>query len=125
MIDSIFGALRFDVGWKAEIDAALFGKTRRVTVKARAYREEDGLTPEQESAFADYKSRGEKLWIAAENLLRDFAGEDCTARFTPRTLLFERDGGYALLCDDREDPDGGVAVELAPQLRVAPQDDYL
>lgn len=125
MMDSVFGALRFDVGWKTEIDAGLFGKTRRVTVKARAYREEDGLTPEQESAFADYKSREEEIWKAAEKLLQDFAGGDCAARFTPRTLLFERDGGYALLCDDGEDPDGGIAIELAPRRRVASQDDYL
>lgn len=125
MIDSVFGALRFDVGWKTEIDAALFGKNRRITMKARAYREEDGLTPEQERAFADYKSREGELWKAAEKLLRDYMGGDCGTRFSPRTLLFERDGGYALLCDDEEYPDEGVAVELAPRRRVELQDDYL
>lgn len=125
MMNSVFGDLHFSTGWKTETEMELFGKTYSVIIKARAYYEADGLTSAQEMAFSDYKGCGDKRRREAEALLRSYAGENCAVRFHPRTLLFERDGEYALLCDDREDPDGGIAVILAPERKVMSQDDYL
>lgn len=125
MINSIFGNLHFNTGWKTEIEIVLFGKTHRITLKARSYSETDGLTPEQERDFSDYKNNSEKRQKECEKLLRSYAGNNCAEQFSPRTLLFEREGGYALLCDDREDPDGGIAVILAPEHKIMSQDDYL
>ena len=51
----------------------------------------------------------------------DFAQE----QFIPRTLLMNRDGSYALLFDDRDNEDEGIAVCLAPEEKIVSQDDYL
>ena len=40
-------------------------------------------------------------------------------------LLFERDGSYAILFDDKNDEDNGIAVCLVPSERVLTQDEYL
>lgn len=125
MIDSVFGDLNFSTGWKAEIQMKLFEKAHRIIIKARAYYEADGLTSAQESAFSDYTDNIDERRKEVEALLRSYAGENCAVRFFPRTLLFERNGEYALLCDDRDDPDGGIAVILAPEQKVMSQDDYL
>lgn len=37
-----------------------------------------------------------------EKLLNDFVAGNASERFIPNTLLFERDGGYALLLDDKK-----------------------
>ena len=125
MIDSVLGSLHFSTGWKAESEVNLFGKTHRIVIKARAYYEADGLTPEQRSAFSDYKYHDSERQKEAEALLSSYAGENCKMRFCPRTLLFERVGEYALLCDDEDHPDGGIAIVLAPEPKVVSQDDYL
>ena len=46
-------------------------------------------------------------------------------RFVPRTMLFKKDGDVALLCDDNDDSDGGIAVCVKPSLEIKLQDDYL
>ena len=51
--------------------------------------------------------------------------EDAKTRFSPRRLLFDTDGGCALLCDDVEDEDEGIAVCIIPNQCVMDQSDYL
>lgn len=128
MISSIFGDLQFDTGWKTQIDLLLFGKTYKITLKARAYEEAEGLTAEQQQALSDFHEHLAERQKDLENLLNAYAEGaegDAISRFLPRTILFAKEGGYALLCDDFLDPDGGIAVALAPQKEVIAQDDYL
>jgi hypothetical protein len=125
MKNSVFGELVFNTGWKTKTEITLFSNSYNVVVKAKAYFEEDGITGEQEMAFSDFvDNKVEKLKIV-EKLLNDFAVVNSSVRFVPRTLLFQRDGGYALLLDDKEDVDSGIAVCLAPKVVVMSQDEYL
>ncbi len=80
------------------------------------------IAGEQETAFSDFvDNKVEKLKIV-EKLLNDFAIINSSA---PRTLLFQRDDGHALLLDDKEDENGGIAVCLAPKESIISQDEYL
>lgn len=125
MNNSVFGELVFNVGWKTQTDIALFEKNYNVIVKAAAYFEKDGVTFEQEAAFGDFHdNKNERLKIV-EKLLLGFDNDNTSERFTPRTLLFQRDGSYALLLDDKKDEDGGIAVCLKPTAEVVSQDEYL
>ncbi len=124
MLHDIFGEIAFHIGWKADREIYLFGKEYSVTMKIQAYFEEDGITKEQENAYLAYKEKEAKKLHTIEGLLRDYADSPET-RFEPKTLFFDRDGSYALLCDDREEPDEGIAVCLAPQEVVLSQDEYL
>ena len=84
-----------------------------------------GASAEQEAALSNYQNHREERMRETEELLLAYGGKDCPTRFFPRTLLFERNGEYALLCDDKENPDDGVAVVLFPKQKVILQDDYL
>ena len=125
MNNSCFGEMTFNTGWKATTDILLFGKSISIIVKAKAYYEKDGITSEQEAAFSDFSNNKEQRLKITEKLLSDYSTVDAADRFVPRTLLFERDGSYALLFDDNNDEDNGIAVCLAPSEQVLTQDEYL
>ena len=124
MMNSIFGELNFNIGWKASTNIIYFGNSYSVTLKVKAYFEEDGISIEQEQAYLDYKQNKDTKFEAIEYLLKNYSN-DASTRFVPKTLLFERDGSYALLCDDNNEPDEGIAICLAPTEQIMSQDDYL
>lgn len=125
MISTAFGELTFQIGFKKQIEITLFGKIVPVLLKAKAYYEQDGLTAEQLASLGDlHEHLTERLQIA-ETLLRSKAGSHAAECFAARTLLVQRDGEYALLLDDAEDEEEGVAVVLSPITQVLSQSEYL
>lgn len=124
MNNVFFGELTFNTGWKAKTKISFFDQDRSIILKVRAYSETDPITSEQEDAYTDYlKHKTEKSEII-KRLLKEYA-ENAEERFIPTTLLFDQNGSYALLCDDTECPDEGIAVCLSPEEKVFSQDDYL
>ena len=124
-MDSIFGPLVFDEGWYTSKVIHLFQKEYTINVCAHAYYETDNITKEQELAFEYYKEYEAQALKMAETLLDSRFGADCAVRFVPRTMLFERNGSYTLLCDDIEAPEEGIAVLLSPKQMIMSQNDYL
>lgn len=124
MINTVFGQLSFNVGWMASTNILYFGRECFIDLKVKAYFEEDGITDRQEKAYLDYTQNKKAKFAVIECLLNNYA-DNASVRFVPRTLLFERDGAYALICDDKYEPDGGIAVCLAPVEEVIELDDYL
>ncbi|TMV47030.1 hypothetical protein FE783_24245 [Paenibacillus mesophilus] len=125
MINSVFGELVFNVGWKAETEISLFNKNYNVIIKAAAYFEKDGITAEQEAAIVDFGDHKNERLKMVEKLLTDFSEGDASQQFVPVILLFKRNGNYALLIDDRKDEDEGIAVCLQPEVKIVSQDEYL
>ncbi|MDR1320693.1 MAG: hypothetical protein LBK56_04615 [Gracilibacteraceae bacterium] len=125
MKNSVYGELIFNTGWKTAVDMPMFGKIVNVTVKLKAYYEKDGVTAEQEKAISDFEATKVQKLAIIEKLLNDCANGNAAERFKAKTLLFERDGSCALLCDDEENEDDGVAVCLVPVEEVMSQDEYL
>lgn len=125
MKNTIFGEVKFNIGWETNAIIRLFGQKFNIVVNASAYFDKDGITPEQENAFSDFKKNTEQRLKTIEILLQRLESDKPLERFTPSLLLFQRDGGYALLLDDKEDVDGGIAACLAPKAEVVSQDEYL
>lgn len=125
MKNEIFGELTYNTGWKTKVKITLFSKEYEVVVKAKAYREEDGVTVEQEKAYIDFNNNKSAQIRSIEDLLNRYSNGKSVERFVPRTLLFKREGSYALLLDDKEDEDDGIAVTLSPKAEVLSQDEYL
>lgn len=117
--------MTFHVGWKVNSNIVFYGKEYGITLKAKAYRKEDGITPEQDAALSNFAAHKDTVLNIAEDLLDQFRNGNGAMYFTPRTLLFERDGSYALLCDDSMDEDDGVAVCFVPERKVVSQNEYL
>lgn len=124
MLHDLFGEITFNTGWKSKKTIRLFDKEYTINLKIQAYFEEDGITEEQENAYSEFcKSENEKL-ETIENLLRGYS-DSPEQEFIPKTLLINRDGAYALLCDDTDNEDEGIAVCLYPEEVIISQDDYL
>ena len=124
MLHDLFGEITFNTGWKSKKTIRVFDKEYTINLKIQAYFEEDGITEEQENAYSEFcKSENEKL-ETVENLLRGYS-DSPEQEFIPKTLLINRDGSYALLCDDIDNEDEGIAVCLYPEEVIISQDDYL
>ena len=124
MLHDIFGEIKFNVGWKTQDHINLFGKEYNITLKLQDYFEKDGITKQQEKAYIEYSESKKSKAQVIEKLLKDYS-DTAETQYLPKTLLINRDGSYALLCDDKNDPDGGIAVCLSPKKMIMIQDDYL
>ena len=121
-----FGRFIFYYGWKARYEISFYGNPFPLLINLDADEEPDGTTQEQKLAMDDFCENQSQLLKSAEELLNEYADfTDSASRFTPTTLYFKRDGSYALLCEDTENPEIGVAVLFQPDLRILSQDEYL
>ncbi len=124
MIHNLFGEITFNIGWKRKKDINLFGKKYSIELNIQAYFEKDGITSKQEEAYVEFTESEDYKIKIIENLLYNYS-DSAESRFIPRTLIFERDGSYALLLDDNDELDGGIAVCLKPVEKIILQDEYL
>ena len=130
MYNEAFGEVVFDTGWDTQTDITLWGKTSKVRVTAEAYYEQDKITSAQEQSYIEFKKLKTEKQSLIESLVTQFSDNQFNeyehyTRFSPTVLFFECDGGYALLFDDKNDPDDGIAVVLYPNEQVLTQDEYL
>lgn len=103
-MDTILGKMNFDIGWKCKGEIELFGRSWPIVFKAKAYRQEDGITSAQKKAFENFEKNGAILLHEVEELLPPQE----QSRYIPKILLFNRDGEVALLLDDYKNLDDGV-----------------
>jgi hypothetical protein len=125
MLDKAFGELNFDAGWYKNATISFIGKQHEIYICASSYRETDLPTDSQQKAYIDFENNKQQFEEEIENLLIAYNGEESLNQLTPKGIVFERDGKYAVLFDDATDPDNGIAVTLAPKKEVMTQDDYL
>ena len=119
-----FGNMEYSIGWKTKRTIELFGEQREIVVKIQAYEPEDGINDMQDKACKFYIENEKDNLKCMEQLMKEFSANAKT-RFKPRHLLFDTDGGCALLCNDAEDEDEGIAVCILPEKGVMYQSDYL
>lgn len=127
MKNSSFGDVIFNFGWEKKINIHLFDNEYNIVVQAEAYFEKDGISCEQEDAYVDFTDNKDARLKTVESLLCLIVSKDdeILSRFTPQLLLFKRNGDYALLFDDTEDEDCGIAVCLMPEPEIMAQDSYI
>ena len=124
MMNQYFGELTYSIGWKTTRDIQLFGETYSIKVKIQACEPEDSIPPAQDQACRTYIENEAENLECMEKLMLEYSA-DAKTRFSPRRLLFDTDGGCALLCNDAEDEDEGIAVCILPDKCVMDQSDYL
>lgn len=124
MNNSAFENFTFSVGWKTKETIVFFNTSYNITIKIKAYFETDGITLEQEKSYLEYLSKKDAIMESAESLLNQYSNNAKT-HFLPATLLFERDGSCALLCNDKNNLDEGIAICISPEQKIISQDEYL
>ena len=124
MIDTVFGDVTFDFGWSKKDTLSLFGKQYNILVTANAYFANEAITQQQQKAYSAFTQGKTEISKKIEQLLSAYT-PDSEKNLTPRYIIFEKNGAYALMLDDKDDPDDGIAVQLAPIEQVMSQDAYL
>jgi len=124
MNDNVFSEVSFDSGWNRNDKISLWGKVNDVLVTAVAYYESEAITDAQQSSYRSFNLNKPIMEKKIEQLLSNFMDEP-EIHLKARFLVFEKDGTYALMLDDDNDPDNGIAVQLAPVAKVTSQDAYL
>ena len=124
MMETILGKMEFNTGFKCNSKITFCGEESDIVVKAKAYFETDGISEAQMDAMAKYSDSLKKVWSLMTDLAEEY-DENAKQRFVPKTLLFGRNGECALLCDDNDEPDEGIAICIYPKAVIISQDDYL
>ena len=124
MKHELFGEISFSMGWKTKKTIRLSNNEFNVILKIKAYFEDDGIASEQEKSYEEFLDNEMVILKKIDELLEknNYAIKE---RIIPKTLLISRDGSIALLCDDKEEPDEGIAVCIMPEMKIVSQDDYL
>ena len=124
MVETILGKMEFNTGFKCLGKLVYCGEEKEITIKMKAYFENDGITEAQIDAMKKYAASSSGIWSLITDLAEEY-DKEAKSRFVPRTLLFGRDGECALLCDDNKEPDEGIAICIYPKAVIMSQDDYL
>ncbi|NEN76313.1 hypothetical protein F9B74_08255 [Pelistega sp. NLN82] len=124
----ILGELTFDNGWVKNIKISFLGAMSEIECFFQAFDNED-ISPEQIKAYQEYIANSTQLLINGENKLNQYIKEnhipDEEQNIAVKTLFFQRNGSFALLCDCDWDTENGIAIELNPQAQVMLQDLFL
>ena len=124
MNNKVFGEVTFKTGWKLKDYISYFGEKKDITVTAESYSESELITNEQENSFVLYKNDNAKIIVELEKCLKNYE-KNAEKRFLPTELIFDRKGNCALLLDDKNNPDEGIAVTIMPKMTILSQDEYL
>lgn len=113
----------FKIGFKKEDSFVFFGVEHKITVKIKAYYQEDGMTDEQISAYEYYLTNKCDIQAKVENIISESDYDRETLK--PTMLTIRCDGEIALMIQDSNDYDGGLAAVISPELKLLTQDEYL
>lgn len=124
MINTIFGSMEYKIGFVKKDSIYFLGKKYNITIKLKAYYEEDGITNKQIESMKWFADNCDYLDRKIAPLILSVY-KNAAERFSPRRILFGREGECALLCDDTENPDDGIAITILPDIKILSQDEYL
>lgn len=122
MITTAFGDMNFNIGWKTKTIIKIFDIDYQITVKLKAYNEKLSITEEQIQTCQFFCDNTEKIINKIENLLLSYKDRE---NLTPTTLLVKRNGDYAILFNNNNDADNGIAVCLTPKEEILSLDQFL
>jgi hypothetical protein len=124
MNNSVLDDFEFNVGWKRNRSILINNTEYEIVVHIQAYYESDGINEEQKQAYSEYLKNEKSFLERTEKLIDDAIGGSSDF-LTPTTLYIDRDGSFAILFDDVNNPDEGIAVCLYPSEKIISQDEFL
>lgn len=137
--DTAFGTMTYNHEWEKNDTIMLFGKEWPVTIAAAAYQGES-ITQEERKSYQNFdKTKTDRMSVVEQKMniyvsehlaeLKELnpnvKADNLAELVTPRTLLFQQDGTAVLLLDCTWDEEGGIAVELFPDVMVGAQELFL
>ena len=117
----------FNMGWKISISISLFEKDYKITILAEAYNKSEKTTEAQIKSYNDFIKKQSTILPKVEKLLAYEANsiDNAKKRFSPKMIYINQNGNYAMIFDDKENKEDGIAVTIKPSIKVTTTDQYL
>lgn len=118
--------LTFNYGWRKPINLTFQNEKVDIELVFNAYDNEQ-VNTEQMNAYDDFVKNQNEYENKANKLLSNFVTDNQIDDYDvkAKTLYFNRDGEFALLCDCSWDIEHGIAIILSPKQLITVQDDFL
>ena len=118
--------LIFDNGWRKTIFINFQNQNTNIELVFDAYDDEQ-VNDEQIDSYKIFIQNQSTFEQKMDQLLSDFilTNKIDNPSVQAKSLYFNRQGGFALLCDCSWDTENGIAIILKPKESIAPQDDVL
>ncbi|HDR1092028.1 TPA: hypothetical protein QB349_001525 [Pasteurella multocida] len=118
--------LVFDYGWRKPIIIEFYGVDIEIELVFDAYKNE-GINSKQEESYNLFLSNKENYEKKIISLLNEYIENKKieNAEVQAKTILFNYDGSFGLLCNCSWDIENGIAVILYPESKVVIQDNFL
>ena len=119
-ISTIAGELSFNYGWERKIEIDFNHKKTEINLFFVAYYKNELLTQKQELAYQFWKSNKFQIEGNINSILNqsqyniDFV--------VPTCLYFDKAGSIFLLCDEINDMDDGIAIDITDSYKILSQD---
>ena len=111
-ISTNLGQMNFKTGWKYPLSINWNDKKINITVKASADKPEDGLTPKQTNSINMFGKNTDKCIQKMIATLKKC--DSHIENYKPKTILINRDGSIAMLCDHTKEPNNRTAIYIKP-----------
>ncbi|MEE9367700.1 MAG: hypothetical protein V3V05_02435 [Pontiella sp.] len=149
IIDPTFGSMEYNYGWCKEEEITFFDKTITVEILAEADIGQP-ISEGQQDQYVHFSNEVDALSATALKELKDYYAEnlpsielqtdhpaeipdegsltdlDLINMVTPKTVFFQQDGIYAVLCNCLWEPQYGLAIIISDQgITIGTQDEVI
>ena len=125
MENRIFGEMNYHTGWEKKMIIPFNNQKIEIVIHAKAHGVEEEITQEQENLFSYFHDNVDFVMKEVEQELLKDSGKEYAKRYTPVMLLIKKDGRSALLFDDIDDLENGLAISFFSGIRIMTQDEFL
>ena len=125
MKNKIFGEMDYHTGWERKMIISFNNQKQEIVIHAKANGIQEEITQAQEKSFSHFLENVDSIMKKIEQELLNGLGEDYAKRYLPVMLLIKRDGSCALLFDDIDDIENGLAISYLSGIRIMTQDEFL
>ncbi|MGX2949173.1 DUF6985 domain-containing protein [Frederiksenia canicola] len=122
----IIPGLTFDYGWRKPIVIHFNNEETQIELAFDAYEGED-VNNKQESAYNEFLSNQAEYEIKIKSLLKDYIERNGIRQpyVQAKTLMFNQDGSFGLLCNCSWDIENGIVIILSPYEKITIQDEFI
>jgi len=137
--DIVFGEMSYNHGWVNRKKLKFWGEIIDFKIKVVTY-EENIILESQREDYQYFESNLEEIsnetYDAVKQYIEDYWDEDIKPYLPdgvnkdvkelvkPKTILFDEENVFGILCDCLWD-EHGIAIQILPEIEVGPQDMFL
>lgn len=110
----------FNYSWEVNSSIELYDKKYDIIVSADAYYADESITEKQREAYNDFLLNENSIIAKIESELSNT--REC---FVPKVIKIQKNGDLAILFDDMENEEDGIAVCITPKFEILSIDQYL